>query len=113
MNPGEEALSFSRPGSGGTTETGGLSPDGWKKRGTCAGSVQGQVLRGASLARKAERALGGQPWASGSVSFSETSVASRSTCSTEIGSKLLAELPSSWDHQQAPLPRVIELPWGR
>lgn len=94
-------------------ETGSLSPDGRKKRGTYAGSVQGQVLRGASLAKKAERALGGQPWDLGSVSFSETSVASRSTCSMETGSRPLAELLSSWDRQQAPLPRVIELPWGR
>lgn len=113
MNPGEEALSFSRPGSGGTTGTGSLSPDGRKKSSTYAGSVQGQVLRGAGLAKKAERALGGQPWASDSVSFSETSVASRSTCSTETGSRPLAELPFSWDRQQAPLPRVIELPWDR
>lgn len=113
MNPGEEALSFSRPGSGGTTGTGSLSPEGREKSSTYAGSVQGQVLRGAGLAKKAERALGGQPWASDSVSFSETSVASRSTCSTETGSRPLAELPFSWDRQQAPLPRVIELPWDR
>lgn len=86
---------------------------GGKKAACTQGQCKDKELRGAGLAKKAERALGGQPWASGSVSFSETSVASWSTCSTETGSQPLTELPFSWDRQQAPLPRIIELLWDR